>query len=251
MVSQELPDTFVPKDDCFTVTMYPEAEKPMKEVVFITDPKLGAELDDSVRIHILHILRAGIDDTLTTESRDEETGDKIIRQREVKRHALSVIEIVKQSKESKKMEEITKNQVYHHLPKLVEHGFIIKFATVKRGERETTYYKRTSKGFVITSGVLATDKKMAKAKIEGFVERMCTVFALDLNEEQIAEFNELWVELYMAHAESRSKIGKLVKADVADKEVLKMYDTLVEIHSSGTPKVQEIYRKLRKILFSE
>ena len=93
-----------------------EAQKPINEYEFVSDKNRAKELDDTARLAILQILRRGIDDTKTTTTKDEATGDTIIRQREVKRTALSVVEIVKMSQEHKDLEEITKNQVYHHLP---------------------------------------------------------------------------------------------------------------------------------------
>ncbi|MGQ4871506.1 MAG: hypothetical protein ACP6IT_06700, partial [Candidatus Thorarchaeota archaeon] len=114
-----------------------EGRRPQREIVFVTDEEMTHVLDDPVRMAIIKILKKGVPDTITTKTRDEETGDLIIRQREVRRHALSVIEIVKLSAEDEEVEEITKNQVYHHLPKLIEAGYVIKYGTVTTGKRTT------------------------------------------------------------------------------------------------------------------
>ena len=120
------------------IKVEPEGKKPQKEIVFITNEETAEVLDDIVRYNILQTLRKGIEDTLTTETVDEETGDRIIRQKVVRRDILSVMEIVELSpKCCAEAESISKNQVYHHLPKLIEHGYVIKYGTIKKGKRST------------------------------------------------------------------------------------------------------------------
>jgi DNA-binding transcriptional ArsR family regulator len=99
-----------------------EGKEPQKEIVFVTKEERAAVLDEPVRLHILQVLRNGIEDKITTV-RNEEDGTKHTIEREVRRDALSVLEIVKLSVECCGPDiEISKNQVYHHLPKLEEEG---------------------------------------------------------------------------------------------------------------------------------
>ena len=112
MSEEEITDSLKSADD---IEFY-EKGKSQRELIFVTDDSTMQALDDPVRLAIVTVLRKGVADTLTTERIDEKTGDKIIRQREVQRHVLSVVEIVKMSQEHEDIEEITKNQVYHHLP---------------------------------------------------------------------------------------------------------------------------------------
>ncbi|UCE09403.1 MAG: hypothetical protein JSW61_10560 [Candidatus Thorarchaeota archaeon] len=246
-MSDELQDTFTREDIEFEMTE--EAKRVVTDVEFVRDPKRAAELDDTVRVQILKVLREGIDDTITSESRDEVTGDRIIRQREVKRHALSVVEIVKLSPECVGCDEITKNQVYHHLPKLIDAGYVIKFGTVTKGNRTTDYYRRTSKGFVVTTSHLGAEGKAARRKLTTYVDDMSRSFNLGLTEEQKKEVVDLWVELNALQAQGREKVVSRIRGDVADKQVLKQYDTLVELYSFGNDRVVEVFRKLRSIVF--
>ncbi|MCK4567068.1 MAG: hypothetical protein KAU48_07140, partial [Candidatus Thorarchaeota archaeon] len=75
------------------IVLTKEGKAPQKEIVFVTDEERASVLDEPVRLHILQVLRSGIDDTVTTEKIDE-NGDRVIRVRDVKRNALSVLEIV-------------------------------------------------------------------------------------------------------------------------------------------------------------
>ncbi len=226
-----------------------EAGMDFKEVEFITNKDRAKELDDPVRIHILRILREGIEDTITSESVDDETGEKIIRQKVVRRHALSVVEIVKLSKEIEDVEEITKNQVYHHLPKLIENGFVIKFGTVQKGERKTNYYRRTADGFIVTTGPLTVDKSIIRKRVERFTNKLCGTFNLDISEEDKSRIKKLLTQLYLSQIDSRKAIGRIINADIANKEVLNMFELLVEIHSFGSADTIQIYKSLREIFF--
>ncbi|MHA2135180.1 MAG: hypothetical protein ACW99J_15070 [Candidatus Thorarchaeota archaeon] len=246
---EELPDTFTREDTEFEMSK--EAKKAVTDIEFVRDPARASELDDTVRVQILKVLREGIDDTITSESKDEETGDRIIRQREIKRHALSVVEIVKLSPECIGCDEITKNQVYHHMPKLIEAGYVVKFGTVTKGNRTTDYYRRTSKGFVVTISHLGAEDKTARRKLTTFVEEMDASFSLNLSDDHKKEVIDLWAELNALQSQGREKVVSLIKGDVADKQVLKQYDTLVELYSFGNERVVEIFQKIRSIVFHE
>jgi DNA-binding transcriptional ArsR family regulator len=226
-----------------------EGKKPQKDIVFITDEERASILDEPVRYHILQVLREGIDDTLTTESVDK-NGDKIIRVKDVKRNALSVLEIVKLSTECCGPDiEISKNQVYHHLPTLEKGGYVIKYGTVTTGKRTTDYWRRTASGFHLTKGEWAGGKTTITKKLEPFVDTMLKSFELKVPEEKHKELSELMTKQILMQSAWRTKIAELVKGDVADKDILEMYKTLLDYYSVGSKEYVEVVMKIREILF--
>lgn len=232
------------------IELTPEAAKPMREYEFVRDEARVRELDDSVRLAILKVLMNGIDDTKTTRTRDEATGDTIIRQRDVKRVAMSVVEMVKSSAENKEIEEITKNQVYHHLPKLIEAGFVIKYGTVTTGKRTTDYYRRTAKGFVLVEGALsAANEKILREKSEYIIDKMTNTFNIKISDEEKKELTRLRFEAFKKELESRKHIMELIKSDVADKEVLDLFEFLIDIYALGSEKYIDLHKRMRAILF--
>lgn len=247
----DLPDTFTEAGVEFVTTK--EAKVAVTDIAFVRKPERAAELDDTVRVNILQILREGVPDKITTTTKDDVSGDTIIRQRDVTRHALSVVEIVKMSIECEGCDEVTKNQVYHHLPKLIEHGFVIKFGTATKGKRTTDYYRRTSMGFVVTTGVRSSDVSVsvAKKKSVKYVDKLIQTFDLKLSEDEKTELAKLWVELYLSQQAGRLEVLKLLKRDVADKHVLELYETLVQVFSLGSDESVRIYRRIRELIFSE
>ena len=227
-----------------------EASVPQGEVVFIMDEERAEIINDHVRLQILQVLREGIDDTLTTERIDDATGDKIIRQREVKRDILSVLEIVKQSKACcGEDEEISKNQVYHHLPKLIEGGFVIKYGTITTGMRTTDYYRRTAKGFVLTTAMTNAWDEQIEKKLREFNDYMIDNFNLEISDKDRKRLHELGIKRTRMQSEWRTKIAEMVKVDVADKKVLQMYEMLLDYYSMGSQEYIDTLLEIRKILF--
>ena len=232
------------------IVLTDEGRKPQKEIVFITDEERAAILDEPVRYQILQVLREGIDDTVTTE-RVDESGDKIIRVRELKRDALSVIEIVKLSPNCCGPDvEISKNQVYHHLPTLEKGGYVVKYGTVTTGKRTTDYWRRTAKGFVLTKGEWAGGTPTLAKIVESFITTMLENFDLKIPKEKRKELHELVMKGELMQAEWRTKIADLVKGDVADKDVLKIYETLLQLYAMGSEEYRDVLLKTRDILFA-
>ncbi|MHA1654726.1 MAG: hypothetical protein ACTSVT_12150 [Candidatus Thorarchaeota archaeon] len=228
-----------------------EGRRPQREIVFVTDEEMTHVLDDPVRMAIIKILKKGVPDTITTKTRDEETGDLIIRQREVRRHALSVIEIVKLSAEDEEVDEITKNQVYHHLPKLIEAGYVIKYGTVTTGKRTTDYYRRTAKGFVIASSPVRIDVRVIKKKAQQAVERIDKVFDLQLTADDKSKLVDLIIASERIEAKGRARIARMIKGDVVDSDVLELYNFLLNVYSCGMDDWLRTQREIRKILFPD
>jgi hypothetical protein len=229
-----------------------KGKEPQREIVFVTNEEMADVLDELVRYNILQTLRKGVEDTLTTRTIDEETGDTIIRQKVVKRDVLSVVELVKLSPECcHDGEEITKNQVYHHLPKLIEYGYVIKYGTVTKGKRSTDYYRRTAKGFMLTTGAWGTEEKRIREKLEGFTDTMLETFNLKISKEKREELLELSVKRAQMQYEWRNKIAEMVSLDVASKETLSMYEMLLDYYSVGSKEYMDTIYKIRAILFPE
>ncbi|MFW9788442.1 MAG: hypothetical protein ACFFE2_12310 [Candidatus Thorarchaeota archaeon] len=234
------------------IVLTKEGKEPQKEIVFVTNQEAADVLDELVRYNILQVLRKGIEDTLTTKTVDKETGDTIIRQKVVVRDVLSVVEMVKLSPQCCiEGEEITKNQVYHHLPKLIEYGYVIKYGTVTKGKRSTDYYRRTAKGFMLTTGTWGTEEKRVREKLEGFTDKMLETFNLDLSKEQREELVELSVKRAQMQYEWRTKIAEMVNLDIATKETLSMYEMMLDYYSVGSKEYMDTIYRIREILFPE
>jgi len=242
-VPEELGDTLV------GIELTQEAKKPMKEVEFVTDEQKAGILLEPVRRLIAGVLKKGIDDEVTTEEFNKGTNERIIRKRTLKRYAMSVVEIVKASEGDKKGEIFTKNQVYHHLPTLIEAGFVIKYGTVTTGKRTTDYYRRTAKGFVIATKPLGMSEKEMRNEATEKVERIITVFHLNVPNEKKEELMNLVMKCAMLDMSWEVKIGKLVTEDIADPEILLMYDWLLNIYGMGSAEYVELTQKIRNILF--
>ncbi len=242
-MGEELADTIK------EIVLTDEGKRPQKELVFITDMELARVLDDPARLQILTVLKKGVPDTLTTTFKDEQTGDTIIRQREVQRHALSVVEIVKLSSNLEDTEEVTKNQVYHHIPKLIENGYVVKYGTVTTGDRTTDYYRRTARGFVIAAAETKADTKELRVQTLKYMQRMSTVFDIKLSDEDIEKMTELVMRAKDFSLEGRKKIASLVKGDVVDPDALEMYDNLLEIYLHDNQEYMTVMREMKRILF--
>lgn len=230
------------------IQLTPEGKKPQKELEFITDEKRAAVFSEPARRQMIAVLRNGIDDEITTEEFNKETNERIIRKRNVKRYAMSVVEIVKASAELPKSEGLTKNQVYHHLPALIEAGLVIKYGTVTTGKRTTDYYRRTARGFVIAAST-GTNEKEIRKEITEKCDRMSRVFHLDIPEGRKDELIDLCMKADMLSTSWTAKIGERIMEDVADPEILEMYRWLMEIYAIGSPEYMDYAKKIRKILF--
>ncbi|MHA1771227.1 MAG: hypothetical protein ACTSYL_06335 [Candidatus Thorarchaeota archaeon] len=233
------------------IVLTAEGRLPQKELVFVTKDEMIQALEDPVRLAILKTMKKGVQDIITTRMRDEETGDLIIRQREVKRHALSVIEIVKLSAMNDELEAVTKNQVYHHLPRLIEAGLIVKYGTVTTGKRTTDYYRRTAKGFVLATAPRLTGARLLKGRVKQAIERLNNVFGYNFSDDEKKRLSELVVDAWTIEASGRTTIAKMIQGDVVDNDILDLYEFLLNVYATGIDKWVEIQKQIRAILFPE
>jgi len=234
------------------IVLTKEGKENQREILFVTDNEMAEVLDEVVRYNILQVLRKGVEDTLTTRTVDDETGDTIIRQKVVKRNVLSVVEMVRQSPDCcYEGEEITKNQIYHHLPILIKYGYVIKYGTVTTGKRTTDYYRRTAKGFMLTKGAWGTEEQRIREKLTGYTDKMLETFNIKLSKEKREKLLELSVKRAQMQYKWRSKIAEMVKLDIATKETLSMYEMLLDYYSVGSEEYMDVIQGIRKILFPE
>ena len=233
------------------IVLTKEGKKPQKEVEFVYDNQRCDELAEPVRFQIVSVLREGIDDIQTTEDFNDETNERIIRQKMVKRNIMSVVEIVKASTQSDCCEVITKNQLYHHLPKLIDSGYVIKYGTVTTGKRTTDYYRRTAKGFMLLGADPSADEEHIKHKVSAGREKISSIFDLNVSPEKGDELEELWIKSIQLQMEHRVKIAKMIRGDVADSEVLELFELMLNIYSMGSEEYVRIQRRMQEILFSD
>lgn len=226
-----------------------EGRSPPKKADFIHGEDRVKILHDPVRLTILQILREGIDDTLTDESFDKETGVRITKQQPVKRQIMSVHEIIKASKESDSYTNLTKNQIYHHLPLLVEGGFVVKHGVVTRGKRTTDFYRRTAGNFV-TFG-LHYDPEKYSPTVRKEIEEALSVFKLDLTKDEKAAVTELIVHAEVMRLKWAGKIESLVAEDIADNKPIEMFDRLLWIYATGNEKFLQSLNEIRSIIFND
>lgn len=227
-----------------------EGKEPQKEIVFVTEEERAAVLDEPVRLHILQVLRNGIDDIIVTTRYEQDGKKESIEKTNVRRDALSVLEIVKRSVECCGLDvDINKNQVYHHLPKLEEYGYVVKYGTVTTGKRTTDYWRRTAKGFVLAKGEWVGGSGTLAKKVKPFVEKMLETFDLDVSRDRRKELFELITKKAVMQSEWRTKIAEMVKGDVADKMILEQYETLLNYYAMGSKEYVETIMKIREILF--
>lgn len=214
----------------------------------IRDEEIGRIMLEPVRSKIMKILHYGIEDTLTTEEFNEETGERVIRQKVVKREALSVAEIVRMSEKTFPDDPITKNQVYHHLPLLIEGSYVVRLGTVTTGKRTTDYFIRTHGGFVIATE--PSDKEYAEEKAKKRLDGILRSFALDLDEAQKAELTDLMSKTLHIWLGASEKITEMVTGDVADKYLIEAYNWLLDVYASNNAEYQRLMQDIRSIIFN-
>ena len=221
--------------------LVPEGQK------IVRDEEIGKIMLEPVRSKIMKLLHEGIKDTLTKEEFDEESGERIIREKTVKREALSVAEIVNLSEERFPDDSISKNQVYHHLPLLIEGGYVVKFGTVTKGKRTTDYYIRTHCGFIIATE--PSDKEYAQQKAKKRLEGMLRSFALKLDDGKRAELENLMAKVLHIWLGASEEITGMVTGDVADKSLIEAYNWLLDVYAVDNQEYIKLMKKIRKIIF--
>lgn len=225
-----------------------EGKRPIKSIDFVNGENRVNALHDPVRIQILQILREGIEDYVTKETSDANRMVLTITKSVVRRHALSVTELIQISKETEEQDLLTKNQLYHHLPILIENGFVIEYGTVTTGKRTTKYYRRTADNFV-TFGLHYGPKKFRDSLRKEILEAL-PVFKVDMSEVEKKELVNLLVETEALRLKWASIIEELVQGDVTDPKAIELFERFLWVYATGQDEYREMLDRLREVLFS-
>ncbi len=227
-----------------------EGKNPQQEVQYVADWERAEILADKTRDTIIKILRIGIPDKVTREEIDNKTGHRIVIQEHLNRHALSVVEIANLSKNKEYSDSpITKSQVYHHLNKLIENKYVIKYGTVKTGKRTTDFYYRTSKIFVF-SKLPGQDKREKDKAIEYYIERIKEIYGFEIDKEEEKKIIDLVTRADVFETQGREFIIKRAKSDSARTQDIRLSDWLSQIYAFHYKEYIEIMKQLNEILFA-
>ncbi len=235
-------------DSITEIELTEEGKRDQKGIDFVHEEERVRVLHDPVRLQILQMLRDGIEDTITDESFTEATGEKLIRQRIVKRHALSVLDLIRLSEKIESYDTLTKNQIYYHLPKLIGAGFVAKYGVVTTGKRTTDYYSRTAENFV-TFG-LHYDPKRYQEAVRNEIASALPVFRLDMSEEQKGQLLDLIVQAEVMRLKWAGKIEDFVEEDITSAKPVEMFEWFLWVYAIGEKEYLSILQDIRKILFS-
>ena len=228
-----------------------EAKKPQRELWIVFDEKKAQILNDLVRIQILALFREGIEDIIRTEEYNRETNEKIIREKQEKRHCLSVSDIVKLSSRDDKTEKLTRNQVYHHLPKLIEGGYIIDYGTITKGKRETTYFQRTAKSVIIAAGnLIEADNEHISNESKEAIKEYFPFIKKAFTKDEEEKLSKLFAEAYSLQLKMITEFSKQINEDITSPKEIEILQNLLEIYSIGNPDYLAIQQRMHKILFS-
>ncbi len=226
------------------IKLTPEGKTPQEDMVLIRDPDEWDFCTDPVRRQILKILRNGIEDVVTSETFDQKSGERVIRQKIVTRNALSVVEIVKLSAEDDPANVLSKNQVYHHLPKMIEGGYIVKYGTITTGKRTTDYYRRTAKAFMC----FPTPKQVDVKEYEEVMTNHLKGFNFGLSKQDQQKVVKLFIELELLRLKHSEKVTSAVIGDVIDRKKADAIDLFIWIYALTNPEVVKLLDEIRAYL---
>jgi hypothetical protein len=241
----EYPDTIV------GIKLSPEGKKEQKQAIFITDLEEAKIIEPPVRMAIIAILKKGMPDYITTKYVDPESNATTVTTTPTQRNILSVIEIVKVSKEHDDIQSLTRNQVNHHLPKLVKKNYVHRYGTVITGKRITHYYRRTAKQYVVTMETPYYNKKWLEQRESTRLERTLASFDINITKKEKAELAKLLTRSELLKDNWRAKIAHLARGDVTEPNITDMYHWLIDAYAMGSKEYLEIHQRIREILFQE
>ena len=243
--------TDVYPDTITGIKLSAEGKKEMKSAMFITNLDDAKVIEHPVRMAIITILSRGIPDTITIKSVDPVSKVSTVTETPTKRFALSVIEIVKLSKFHDDITDLTRNQVNHHLPKLLNLDFVQRYGTVTTGKRKTHYYRRTAVQFVVTMATPYYDEKWLERRESQRMERTLAAFDINLSTKEKKDLAFLLTKSELLKDKWRAKIAKLARGDVTAPDITDMYHWLIDAYAMGSQEYLDIHQKIRDILFRE
>jgi len=228
-----------------------EGKVPMKETDMLISVERIDLFTDPVKSAIIEIFREGITDTTTTETTDEDTGDRIIRQKEIKRYALSVRDIANLSESCQfHKKPITTSQVYHHLSKLIEYGFVIKYGTLTTGKRTTDYYRRTAK-LLIFANKPGYDEQQIFEDITNNINRAIEIFGFEVSKVKKQQLGKIQQQLREYDHKGFIEIIKKIKGDIANRHDMFLFWDLATLVSMQSDDWMALQKKRYKILFGD
>ncbi len=229
-----------------------EAKKPQRELWIVFNEKQSQILNDLVRIQILSLFREGIEDIIRIEEFNAEKKEKIIRERQEKRHCLSVSDLVHLSSKNGKDKKLTRNQIYHHIPKLIEGGYLINFGTLTNGQRVTTYYQRTAKSIIIAAGnLIEAENNYISRLSKEIIDEYSSVFKKIFTKEEKEELSKLFAKAYSLQLKMVNDFSKQINQDVTSPKEIELLQNLIEIYSIGNSEYLTFQKRIHSILFSE
>ena len=234
-----------------TIELTEKGKQPQGGAIFITDKQLASEFEQEPRLTISIILGRGILDFVVEASVDKQTGVRTIKEIPTTRYALSVSEIVELSKRYEDLQKLTRNQANHHIRRMEELGFIHKYGTLWVGKRAIDYYRRSSQYVVVTMATPHFDEDFLLDREGKRLDTTLGVFSIKLNSRSKKEVAKLLTKSELLKDSWRAMIADLVREDVTDPEVVHMYHWLLDAYAMGNDEYIEIWRGIRKILFSE
>lgn len=226
-----------------------EGKKEMKPAMFITNLDDAKMIEHPVRNAIMTVLGRGIPDTITVRSVDPHSMVSRVTETPTKRFALSVIEIVKLSKFHDDIDDLTRNQVNHHLSKLLKLKFVHRYGIVTTGKRTTNYYRRTASQFVVTMATPYYDERWLQRRENQRMERTLSEFDIELSNKDKTDLAFLLTKSELLKDKWRTKIAKLVRGDITEPNITDMYHWLLDSYAMGSQEYLDIHQKIRDILF--
>jgi len=243
-------DEIIP-DTIIGIELSLEGKKGQKEAIFITDLEDAKVIEHPVRMAIIKILDRGIDDTITAKYIDPNSHATTVTTTPTRRNVLSVIEIVKVSRENDDILTLTRNKVNHHLPKLVSKEYVHLYGTVITGKRKTYYYRRAAKQYVVTMETPYYNKKWLEQRETERLERTLRAFDIDISKKEKIELARLLTKSELLKDNWREKIANLARGDVTEPNITDMYHWLIDAYAMGSQEYLDIHRRIREILFQE
>ena len=226
-------------------------KEPVQEMQFVKGKERADIFREYARDAILAILKKGIPDTMTTWEIEEETGQKLKIERHLTRHALSLVELARLSSDKSYTEKpITKSQVIHHLPKLIEHGFVIKYGTLKSGKRSTDYYRRTSDLFIFSSLPNIGEEDYRETYTQN-IQRIEEVFGIKVKESQKEELLDLLLKNSTQLQEGREYLIERSCVDISKATDVDLHRMLYRIYAFKSDEWIAVNKRLREIFFPE
>lgn len=223
----------------------------IRSYVPITDPGLVESFLDPIRRAILVALRYGTEDIEKVETTDEKMkadGTKVttttVEERKIKRFWMTVPEIVDNVKQYLPEVEVSKFNIYYHLPKLVEQGLVEESSA--KGEKDSksrrgVYYRRTAKVFVVI------DSKMSGNVVETYIKLLKEGLEIDMNPKKWDHIEDLLVQQVKIVDEAMEYLAMHLKeVDVESTALSDLLQGLAYIFLSDNEEFLAIQREIKK-----